>query len=117
LLSDLRTSLELLGTLLVVWVELGVNLWWRSRRRSSTSLEIFKTSLQLLAVIPLGDTVLDSSTLSEVGYLSPILVWIGRAAESTAGTMVCDLPWGRGSGVGIALSRHFGEVVQSDVRG
>jgi hypothetical protein len=62
--------------------------------------------LKLHTVVALGNAILDSSTLRKVGDLGPVFIGIGRAAESTAGSMGGDLPRRRGSRVGVALARH-----------
>jgi hypothetical protein len=59
---------------------------------------------ELLTVIALGNAVLYPPPLSKVGDLGPVLIWICRAAESTAGSMSGDMPRRRGSRVRIALS-------------
>lgn len=82
-MSDFCASLVLLNMLdwPLVLLDVCVHLRWRSRRRTSASLKIFETSLELLScafvsywheadkaelltVVSLGNAVLDSSSLS-----------------------------------------------------
>ena len=61
-------------------------------------------------VAPLGNAVLDPPPLREVGDLGPVLVWVRRGAEGTAGAVGGgDVPRGRGRRVRVALSRHVGQ--------
>jgi len=79
---------------LPLWLlDFRVLLWWRLRRGTSAALEVFKTSLELLAVVALSNAVLNAAALSEIGNLSPILIWVRRAAEGTAGAVVGIVPW------------------------
>lgn len=66
-------------------------------RRSSIALEVVKLwSVQRRTVVALGNAVLYSAALSKVGDLSPILIGVGRAAESAAGAIGRVSGW-RGS--------------------
>jgi hypothetical protein len=66
--DDFWTALVVLLHVLfaILVVELCVHLRRRCRGRSGTSLEVFKTSLELLAVVALSNAILNSSALSQV---------------------------------------------------
>jgi len=49
---------------------------WRDGAGGGSALKILKSALQLLAVVALSDSVLDSSSLSEIRDLCPVLIWV-----------------------------------------
>lgn len=62
-----------------------------------------------LAIVPLGNSVLNPLTLGQILDLGPVFIWICGFAENTASTLASGTRWRYGSQ---ALVRHFGFVIK-----
>lgn len=56
-------------------------------------------------IITLSNAVLYPSPLSEIGYLSPVFVWIGTRTHGTAGTVGARVSWRCGCRKGACVAR------------